>query len=561
MKYRLLALTALLLCTINLHAQPYEIGAGTEGRQWLPGRPVAENPVKRYPVETVDDVVVTARDGIRLDGRLFKPTLAANEQPTPCVLMADGYGRQSNTGAGVEGPLFDIASRGYAVMHLSLRGAGKSGGTADLYSHYGPDGYDAIEWMAKQSWCNGRVGMVGLSLLGISEWLAAKEAPPSLQAIVPQVACGDCYGELWYPGGMLPGPGREARRLAPGATAEYATAIQHRDFDDYWRQRTTLAADNAAIASRGVAAFIAGGQDDYISPANLRSYQQYIAVNPRKRLLFGAYAHGWQIPLLQELQVQWLDHWLKDAANGADTAPRVVLFVKGANRWRYEADWPIPDAHPTRLYLSPGHSGSIASLNDGSLALYQPTAGPAATIPYDHAAGPFLPVLLSATEGRPTSDQRPAEARVATWTTTPLPVATEVTGYPHISLWAASTAADADLVFSLDDVAPDGRSTQVMQGYLNAPHAADLHAPPVPLVPGQLARYQLDLFPVAYVFGAGHRIRLAVAAGASAEPGLAFPQGPGKNPTDSVWTVPADGDHVSTLDLPVIGTAWQAMAQ
>ena len=250
MKQWLLAAAGILAATAA-QAQPYPVGRRDGGAQWMPGPPAAETPTKRYPVQVENDVTVLARDGMKLDGRLFKPTLAAGEKPVPCVLTTDGYGRESNTGAGVDGPLFDIASRGYAVLHLSLRGSGKSGGTTDLYSHFGPDGYDAIEWMAAQSWCNGRVGMVGVSLLGISTWLAAKEAPPHLQAIVPQVACGDCYGELWYPGGMLPGPGREARKLSPGAEAEYTTSIQHRNFDDWWKARTTLAPDSRAIAGRG----------------------------------------------------------------------------------------------------------------------------------------------------------------------------------------------------------------------------------------------------------------------------------------------------------------------
>ena len=561
MKYLCGLMLAVMIGCISAHAQPYPVGAGTEGRQWLPDRPTADNPIKRFPVTYLDDVVVTARDGIKLDGRLFKPTLAAGERPTPCVLMTDGYGRESNTGAGVEGTLLDIASRGYAVLHLSLRGSGKSEGTTDLYSHFGQDGYDAIEWMAKQPWCNGRVGMVGVSLLGISEWLTAKEAPPSLQAIVPQVACGDCYGELWYPGGMLPGPGRVARKLSPGAEAEYTTSIQHRNFDDYWQQRTVLAPDDAAIAKRGVAAFIAGGQDDYISPANVRNYEQFNAPGVHKRLFIGPYAHGWQIPYIGELQIQWLDRWLKDRHNGADTAPRVMLFIKGANRWRYEADWPIADAHATRLYLSSEHSGSSQSLNDGTLAATQPATDAAVSLPYSPDAGPFLPVLLSATDGRPAGDQQAVENKAATWTTAPLKVATEVTGYPHVTLWASSTAVDADLVFSLNDVAPDGRSTQVMQGYLNAPHAADLHAAPLPLVPGQLARYDLDLYPTAYVFAAGHRMRLAVAGGADVAPGLPFPQGPGKNPLPNTWTIASDAAHPSALDLPIIGTAWSALTQ
>jgi putative CocE/NonD family hydrolase len=144
------------------------MGAGTENRQWLPERVQAANPVLRFPVQIQDGVTITARDGTMLEARLFLPTLAAGAAPTPCVLLSDGYGRSSNTGASFDPTLMNIASRGYAVLHLSLRGSGKSGGKATLYNQFGHDGYDTVEWMAKQSWCNGRVGMVGPSLLGIA---------------------------------------------------------------------------------------------------------------------------------------------------------------------------------------------------------------------------------------------------------------------------------------------------------------------------------------------------------------------------------------------------------
>ena len=532
-------------------------GAGTEDRHWLAERPTAANPMLRFPVTIEDGVKVTARDGTILDARLFRPVLAAGKPPTPCVLMTDGYGRDSVIGASFDGQLFEIASRGYAVLHLSLRGSGHSGGSATLYNEFGHDGYDAIEWMATQPWCNGRVGMVGPSLLGISQWLAAKEAPPHLQAIVPEVACGDCYDYLWYPGGMLPGPGREARKLSPGAEGEYVTAAAHRNEDGWWRAHTTLADDARAIAGRGVAAFMAGGLDDYITPASIRLYEQFTTPDgARKRLLIGPFAHGWHTLYLQELQIQWLDHWLKDAPNGADTAPRVMLYVKGPNRWRYESDWPIPDAKQVTLYFQATHSGSIASLNDGALAAATPAAAPPApvTVAYAPGSGPTLPVLLSATQGRSAADQEADEAKVLTWTTPKLTVPTEVTGEPKLSLWAASSADDGDLVVSLDDVAPDGSSRQVVQGYLNAQHADSLSAP-VKLAPGEARRFAFELLPTAYVFPAGHRIRLALAGGARAAAKLPTPQGPGQSKTAFTWTVLEDAQHPSAIELPIIGTS------
>ena len=88
----------------------------------------------------------------------------------------------------------------------------------------------------------------------------------------------------------MPGPGRKARKLSPGAEAEYATAIWHRNLEGWWRDRLTLAPDVGAIAGRGVAVFISGGLDNYIAPANLRAYEQF--TSSRKQLLFAPHAHG-----------------------------------------------------------------------------------------------------------------------------------------------------------------------------------------------------------------------------------------------------------------------------
>lgn len=372
------------------YAEPFQMGAGTENRQWLPERAKVQNVSPRVPVTIEDDISVIARDGVKLDARLFRPTLPVNTPPTPCVLLSDGYGRSSPIGAGYDPVLMDVASHGYSVLHLSLRGSGKSGGEPILYNQFGQDGYDAVEWMAKQPWCNGNVGMIGPSLLGIAQWLTAKEAPPSLKVIVPQVACGDCYDALWYPGGMGLGPGREARKNFPGAAAEYTTASAHRNLDAWWRAHTVLEPDMKAIAARGVAAFISGGLDDYITPGNMRAYQEFAAPGgARKRLLFAPHAHGWNIEFLEDLQIQWLDHWLKKVDNGVENSPKVLLYVKGVDRWRYEADWPIPDTHFARMFMQPGHSGTIASLNDGYLTGNGPAGAPTtASVSYTPGIGP-----------------------------------------------------------------------------------------------------------------------------------------------------------------------------
>ncbi|MFT3802016.1 MAG: CocE/NonD family hydrolase [Burkholderiaceae bacterium] len=503
------------------------------------------------------EIFFTTSDNVKLGGRLLLPQGVPGEA-RPCVLLADGYGHTSTTGAGVEPPLMDLATRGYAGLHLSMRGSGNSEGEANLYNKFGEDGYEVIEWMAKQPWCNGRVGMVGASLLGISQWLTARKTPPSLKAIIPHVACGNCYDYVWYPGGMLPGPGRVAR-----GAVEYGSASQHRDFDAYWQERTTLSADHQRIAAQGIAVLTTGGWNDYISPANLEAYEDMPA-NAAKMMIWGPDAHGTMLKDVQpwsffEYQAMWMDRHLRGIDNGVGSNGQALIYVQGPDQWRTESQWPIPDTQAVRLHLRADRSGSIGSINDGSLQPAAPAdAAGAATISYSEQAGPFLPTLLSSSQGRYKADQRPVETRALTWTTRQLPVATEVTGRARLAFWASIHGQDADFVVQLTDVAPDGTSTQVTVGYLNASHA-DSRAAPQPVAQDTPKSYELNLWPTSYVFRAGHRIRIDLAGGAQAGTDLPGPQGPGKSPYDAVISILQDAGHPASIELPTIGTGGQQL--
>ena len=524
-------------------------GSGTEGRNWIDGPRTPVTSSVRYQV-TTSEILITTRDGVQLGAKMYLPQ-GLTDGAHPCVLMADGYGHNTPAGIALGGAVADLASRGYGAIHVSMRGSGNSGGTADLYNHLGQDGYDVVEWMAKQTWCNGRVGMVGASLLGISQWLTAKQSPPHLKAIVPHVACGDCYDYVWYPGGMLPGPGRAAR-----PANEYGSAMQHRDFDSFWLDRTTLAEDHRRIGASGIAVLTTGGWNDYISPANLEAFEQMPA-NAHKKLVWGPDAHGAMLVNPQpysyyEFEAMWLDRYLRDIKNGIDTESAAVIYVQGPNQWRNESKWPIPDTTRLKLYLNAGTDAPAASLNDGRLLPTRSRASQSSVaIDYAPEAGPFLLTLLSQSNGRYTADQRPEEHSVLTWTSPVLTVPTEVTGHVGFTFWASVHGTDADFVALLTDVAPDGTSTQVTVGYLNASHADSRK--PHPVIQDAATQYTLNIWPTSYVFQAGHRFRLDVAGGAAAAAGLASPQGPGKSPYAAHITIWQDASHPSVLDLPVIG--------
>jgi len=528
---------------------PYVRGAGTDGRDWVMEPLPDPTSSVRYTVDTVAGVKIPMRDGVLLDANLWLPQLNG-APPRGCLVIADGYGGSTY--------LYGLSARGFAVVHASMRGSGASEGESTLYNHYAEDGYDLVEWSADQPWCSGNVGMYGTSLVGISQWLAARELPPSLKAIAPDVACADCYDDLWYMGGTLPGPGREAReQYGP----EYTNAIQHRDLDAWWRERVVLEDDLRAIAERGIAVMATGAWQDYITNGNIKAFETFTAHGGQGMLLLGAGAHnGHQSTVngdytyAQHLTL-FFDKYLDGRTNQFGDRGKVLMFVDGPDDWRYEDAWPIPDRQLRRFYLVADDSGTIASAHDGSLRS-TPSSAESSTsgFTYDPVTGPFLHTMRDAVTGYPVINQSPREALVASWTSEPFGEPTEVTGEISSTFWARSSAADVDFHLLVTDVAPDGTSTYVTSGYINAPRAAD-RSSPVPVSPGQEVQYTVAAQATSHVFAAGHRVRLSLAGGSEVAPGQSEPQGPGKNPVAATVTILHERAHQSWVEIPVIGAA------
>jgi uncharacterized protein len=529
------------------------LGEGTECRQWVTA--AEEAPPSLSPATyrfTTRPASIPMRDGAMLSAVLYLPVLASGEVAGPCVWFAEGYAPPSAiggvTGATAAVTLEDLARRGYGGAYVHLRGSAPEG--ESLYYKYMDDGYDVTEWLAQQEFCDARIGMIGASLNGISQWLAAKALPPSLKAIVPEIGCGDCWWFLWNKGGTRPGSGRMSRTPPITAYDEYAAGSAHPDYDAWWSEsRNTDAADHARIAAAGIAVMQCGGWDDYIFAGGVRAVADINRAGGHGMQLIGECAHGGPtyttLPYnLATYRVLWFDRWLKGIANGVDTGPRALFYVEGANLYRYEADWPVPDARPARLYLSGTRSGTVTSLNDGSLLAAAPARG-ASSASYDYSPnGPFNSAGGGTT--RPTADQRGDEANSLTWTSAPLRTHTEITGWPRVVFWASSTAADTDFVFELTEVTPEGLSTTISRGWLNGPRALDRVAPP-PLAPGEVYRFELEMWPLAHVFRAGNRIRLDLAG--SDNPGT------DPNPLASTVTVYQDASRASYVEVPIVGTA------
>jgi putative CocE/NonD family hydrolase len=491
--------------------------------------------------------------------------------------------------------LRSVAAHGYTVVLARLRGVAPSEGKAGLYEGYGPDGYDVVEWAAAQEFCDGRVGMAGASLLGISQWLAALERPPHLKVVVPDDSPNDTYRYLWYQAGAEPGPGRRRRGEVPGVESEYGIAAAHEWFDDFWATHAATRQDIENLARSGLPALLSSGWDSYMVDAASRAYtwMREAGAGMRVRLVIGPWRHGGIFssnpredyalgPTVRphtgfDIEMSWLDTWLADGAGPLESAPPVLIYVQGADEWRYEDNWPLPDERRTRLYLSGAVSGTSVSLNDGSLSSALPSLV-SATFEYvpGKAANPVnvsapkmqmvadaepvaleetLPEGASRPHGRLLMDKRHYEADALTWTSSVLSQPVEVTGYATLTVWARVSRPDALFVAELMDVAPDGDGwapVQVTRGYLRA-DAQFSRTGPTSLQPQDVYRFEIPLSPTAYVVPAGHRIRVVV-QGAPVDPAVDLSwQGPGL-PAEpfSVEILSGEG-YGSFLDLPLIG--------
>ena len=556
---------------------------------WEPYHPLWAGPVSdsTYAVEIDPAVPMTARDGITLMSFVARP---AGQGPFGVVMERTPYLRV-DTANGVF-----WASRGYIYVKQDVRGRGGSGGVLDMNALQEEDGYDAVEWAASLPGSNGKVGMIGRSNPGLYTWYAAIAQPPHLATIAPVVATADPlrlvpYIDMVFSPTIVPWlcytavketlSDLSAVDLVPAfnhlpviESAERAGCprpkfwddwFAHQQEDEYWRGLSIeRRLDRVQVPVLG----IAGWYDDargtirnYVGLDTLRSHPfQRVVMDPgaHKGIDYVNGDFGPEARLdHRALQLRWFDHWLKGIDNGVDREPPLDLFIMGENRWRQESEWPLARTRFTRFYL---HSGGTANstAGDGTLDTIAPLAEPEDTYTYDPADP--TPYLVDARELELAINEDYAAVHAAprdvlVYTTAPLTEATELTGPMTATLWAATDAPDTDWNVMVLQVRPDGSAWRVQDGVMRARFRDGFDRPSL-LTPGQIYRYDIDLWFTALVVPAGDRIRVVVSSAAFPKYDRNLNTG-GDNERDTTFVaahqrVLHDAEHPSHVTLPVI---------
>jgi putative CocE/NonD family hydrolase len=549
------------------------------------------------------ELTTPTRDSVRLRADLHTPSGHVRH---PVLLIRTPYGRQGYREDSLVAKAID---RGYAVVVQDVRGRYGSEGDFDPYKREGLDGYDTIEWIARQPWSNGRVATAGLSYPGAVQWLAAVEAPPHLVCAFPAM-CFSSPRQFFYFGGAFdmswlswtatniapderrrkkvagPQTGREARawfrehgrdalRRVPlkghpalaGVTPFYDEWLDHPDAGPYWE----FANVERRYAQVRVPIFnFSGWHDEGYGPigattnfVGLRSHGATEAARS-PRLVIGPWVHG--EPTLEtrkvgdrdfgaaagldydQLVLDWCDLHVRGMERGLGWQAPVRLFVMGSNHWREESTWPV-QTNPRTLFLRAG-----GRLTDEA---------PGETEPYDrYVFDPNDPVDDPHYDaGLGPHDQRALESRkdVLVFSTPPLDEDLEVVGAIEFRLWVASSAPDTDFYCRLLDVDRDGAVWNLMSPTLEVLRAKYRNGEDTPqlLTPSEPVELTFRLGLTANRFLRGHRIRVHVTSSffphLDRNPNTGRPSAIEDRLVPATQTVFHDAARPSRVMLPVAG--------
>lgn len=507
-------------------------------------------------------VKIPLRDGVELNATIFRP--AGQKEPLPVIFtltpyMADTYHPRA----------MYFARNGYVFALVDVRGRGNSGGTFEPLANEARDGYDIVEWLARQPWANGKVAMWGGSYAGYNQWATAKELPPHLATIVPAASARPgvdfpfskgiffSYDIQWltFTSGRLANanlfgaagfwiqkfremhlahrPFRELDAIVGNTSTVFQKWLAHPTYDDYWK---AMSPTPEQLAKIDLPILSITGHHDGDQPGALSFYRDHMrygsaAARDRHYLILGPWDHaGTRTPArevggltfgpeslvdLNELHKEWYDWTMKDGPRPEFLKKRVAYYVVGpeAETWKYADSFEEIGAEHRTFYLTSEGGKANDVFRSGSLATAKPS-GRMEPDRYVYDPLDLRPAELEKAEVQNgLTDQRAALnlfGNGVVYHSEPFAEATEVSGQVRLTAWITLDVPDTDFRADLYEILPDGGSVLLTSDLLRARYRNSLEREePVPA--GQVQRYELTGFPwFSRRVSRGSRLRLVV---------------------------------------------------
>ncbi|WP_136068832.1 CocE/NonD family hydrolase [Modicisalibacter radicis] len=493
-----------------------------------------------HRVREIENQWIVLADGTRLAARIWLPE-DAESRPVPAILEYLPYRKRDGTAVRDELTHPWFAGHGYACVRVDMRGNGESDGLME--DEYAPqeqaDALEVIDWIASQPWCDGKLGMMGISWGGFNGLQVAALRPEPLKAVITLCSTDDRYADdIHYKGGnmLLENLGWAATMLSFSAAVPDPALVgsrwremwkhrldnmplladpwlEHQHRDDYWRHGSIC--ENYAAIDAAVY-MISGWGDSYVN--TIPRMMENLSC-PKKALL-GPWMHKYPhfaipdpaIGFLQEA-LRWWDYWLKGIDTGImdepectfylqDGVPPAPKYLERPGHWVRTHGWPAPADEIETLTLGLGDRGLEA---DGRLSADRLIASP---LTAGSLQGEYIPLWFGA-DFPP--DQRRDDGLSLTFDSEPCADGLDILGQPAVSVTLTSSEACGQFHVRLCDVAPSGESALISYATLNLNLRDDPGrlTPPVPGEPMDV-RVALDL--IGYRLPRGHRLRVALSS-------------------------------------------------
>jgi hypothetical protein len=550
------------------------------------------------------DATMATSDGTKLVMDIILPP---SKGPYPVILWRTPYNKDGVT----YGEARQFVEAGYAAVGQDTRGRFKSEGAWDAFRYERRDGFETHEWIGRQEWCNGSIGLAGGSYLGFTQCISAPEGSKYLKAMVPEVPWGDTYHDCIYRNGAMrwqtasfwggtqqlvkvnrpqPWPDYDKEGLffhlplscwddCIGERVQYLRDwVAHPTHDEYWKDHEV----GDRIENLPCPALYIGGWFDiftdgvlnYWNDARTRAKSEKARKN--QYLVMGPWTHGGPAKdgkvgdlnfgpqssfERSHARMDFFDEMLMGSDTGFSNRAPLRIFVMGKNLWRDEQEWPLARTGYRDLFLG-GSGPANGTSSKGGLSWAKCELPQAAdTFVYD----PADPVptnggsLLWHTAGPRNQAEVEARQDVLVYSTDVLDETLEVTGPVHLKLFAATTVPDTDFTAKLVDVYPGVGGTEMPYGITEGIQRASFRESethPSPVEPGKVIEYDIDLGNTSNAFLPGHRVRMEVSSSNfprfDRNPNTGHPHGADDVLAKATQTIHRSALYPSRLVLPVI---------